>query len=588
MAPIGADGFVMAGSAVFAEAKMAVRTTPSALLDRAVAELTANKSQWARTSAEERMKLLDQVQVAVQRAAAGWVAAGVEAKGIDPASPLAGEEWLTGPYIAARYVRLLRGSLVDIARQGVPLLPQRAYKRANGRVVAPVFPTDLYDRLMFLGYRAEVWMQPGVTLDSLPVTMATAYREQSAESTVCLVLGAGNVSSIGPTDALGKLFIDNQVVLLKLNPVNDYLGPHIEQALEPLIDLGVLRIVYGGVEEGAYLCNHEDVDAIHITGSDKTHDAIVFGGGPEGEARKRQRLPLLDKPITSELGNVSAAIIVPGPWRRGDYTRQAENLAAMLTNNAGFNCNALRVIVTHREWDGREQLLEELRRLLAATPPRKAYYPGARERLERFVAPHPAAERFGSVQNDQELPWVLVTGVDPSQRDDVCFRTEAFCSLASETAISASDSAAFIERAVAFVNSTVWGSLNASLIVHPRSLRQKTVVAAVDRAIADLNVGTVAINHWAGLSYALGSTTWGAFPGHPLEDIQSGRGVVHNAFMFSQAEKSVLYGPFRPLIKPPWFPSHSKAHLLGPRLVDFESRPSPLRLPSIFLRALEL
>lgn len=40
---------------------------------------------------------------------------------------------------------------------------------------------------------------------------------------LALVLGAGNVASIAPLDVLHKLFIENQVCLLKLNPVNDYL-----------------------------------------------------------------------------------------------------------------------------------------------------------------------------------------------------------------------------------------------------------------------------------------------------------------------------------------------------------------------------
>lgn len=41
---------------------------------------------------------------------------------------------------------------------------------------------------------------------------------------VALVLGAGNVSSIGLMDVLYKLFIENQATLLKMNPVNEYSG----------------------------------------------------------------------------------------------------------------------------------------------------------------------------------------------------------------------------------------------------------------------------------------------------------------------------------------------------------------------------
>ena len=44
-----------------------------------------------------------------------------------------------------------------------------------------------------------------------------------------LVLGAGNVSSIPATDTISKVFQEGQVVLLKMNPVNEYLGPIFER-----------------------------------------------------------------------------------------------------------------------------------------------------------------------------------------------------------------------------------------------------------------------------------------------------------------------------------------------------------------------
>ena len=64
---------------------------------------------------------------------------------------------------------------------------------------------------------------------------------------------------------------------------------------------------------GAYLTTHPMVDAIHVTGSHATHEAIVWGPpGPEREARKARHDPVIKKPVTSELGNVSPAVVVPG------------------------------------------------------------------------------------------------------------------------------------------------------------------------------------------------------------------------------------------------------------------------------------
>ena len=556
--------------------------------EQPISDLQSGKDAWAKSSPEQKAAVAGELLEVLPQIMHDWVAATAEAKGLELGTPVEGEEWLTGPYITARNLRLLRRSLLEIARHGTPRLPGRPYRNVAGRVVAPVFPTDLFDRLLFSFYSAEVWMQ----LDSsLSLRESTYFRgaKGNNDGKVCLVLGAGNVSSIPPTDAFYRLFVEDQAVLLKMNPVNDYLGPIFERLLAPLIKRNALRIVYGGAAEGEFLCHQRAIDEIHITGSNKTHDAILFGSGAEGAARKARNEPLLQKPITSELGNVSAVIVVPGTWTKADLQRQAVNLASMLINNAGFNCNATRVIITWKEWPQREAILSEIRGVLSKIPTRKAYYPGAAERQAMFLAEHPKAEQFDGPNKShttEQLPWTLITNVDASNTNDICFTTEAFCSLMSETALSAPSPSAFVDAATNFVNDVVWGTLNASLLVSPASQRDQHLGPAVERAIANLRVGTVGINHWAGVSYALGCTTWGAYPGSELNNIQSGRGIVHNTYMFSRPEKSVLTGPFRPFPKPAWWATHRNAHRVGPRLVSFECRPGCRKLPGIFWWAL--
>src|SRR5258708_14052954 len=119
-------------------------------------------------------------------------------------------------------------------------------------------------------------MEPGVTEKSLPETQAVAYHSTVRQGKVALVLAGGNVSSIGPMDALYKLFVEDQVVVLKAHPVNVFLGPLLEEAFQPLIERGFFRVVYAGAEEGAYLSRHSGVAEIPITGSDKTYAAILF------------------------------------------------------------------------------------------------------------------------------------------------------------------------------------------------------------------------------------------------------------------------------------------------------------------------
>ena len=567
------------------EARSAIPATSRARMDAAIGLLAARRRAWAAVGPAERVALLDVVLADLLAVSDEWVAASLLHKGVDPDSPASGEEWIAGPMIALRNIRLLRNALADVARLGVPRVPGPVWTRDDGRVSAVVFPVSHWDRLFYSGVTAEVWMQPGVDAAGLGDTQAVAYRDGRAPSQLVLVLGAGNVSSIGPLDALYKLFVENHVVLYKAHPVNDYLGPLMERAFKCLVDRDVLRIVYGGAAEGEYLCRHPGVESIHVTGSDKTYEAIVFGAGPEGERRKAERRPALIKPVSAELGNVSPVIVVPGPWSAADVRYQAANLVSMLTNNAGFNCNATRVIVQHTAWPQRAALLDAVRALLARVPARRAYYPGATGRDSAFRAAHPQSERFGQ-DVDGGLPWTLVPGLDPGERGDICFHTEAFCGLFAETALDAPDAAEFIARAVAFCNETLWGTLNATIVVHPRSLAEPGVREAVERAIGDLRYGSVSINHWSAISYALGVTTWGAFPGHAPDDIQSGTGVVHNALMFARPEKSVVRAPFRVWPTPPWFVTNRVAHRLGRKLARFEAAPSALKALGIFATAL--
>lgn len=557
------------------------RASSRAEMDAAVAALQEHKAAWTAVGVPERISLIGELMERFLEGAERWAALGVEAEGLDPEHPGSGEEALVGPYFIVRNLRLLRESLLDIQTHGRPRIPGAVRTRAGGQVTARVFPLDLYDRMFYAGVAADVWMEPGVTEATLAETQAVAYHAPVRQGRVCLVLGAGNVSSIGPMDALYKLFVEDQVVVVKMHPVNEYLGPLLEESFQPLIGRGFFRVVYGGAGEGSYLCQHAGVDEIHITGSDRTYEAIVFGPGEEGERRKAANEPVLDKRITAELGNVSPVIVVPGPWDEGDLAYHAENLATMLTNNAGFNCNAGRVIVQHAGWKRRQALLARVREVLQEIAPRRAYYPGAADRFDAFHAAHrDTAEQFGERKGDR-LPWMLIPGLDPARRDDVCFTTEAFAGVFGEVGLEAAGPAEFLDRAVDFCNGTLWGTLNATLIVHPESLADKSVARAVERAIERLRYGTVSVNHWAAVGYGLVVTPWGGFPGSTPQNIQSGTGFVHNTLMFSRVQKTVVRAPFRVWPKPVWFSTHKTAHLLTPKLVQFEAAPSTRKLPGI-------
>src|SRR5581483_3144016 len=173
-------------------------------IDAALETLRSRRLEWATLPLLEKIDLLRQLRKSFAAVAEPWVEACQRAEGLAATDPRAGEEWIVGPYFVLRNLRLLQSSLISVSVSGAPRIPGRVHQRPDGRTVAQVFPFDLYDRIFYPGMTAEVWMQPGVTPESLASTQAVAYRQPVPRGKVALVLSAGNVSSIGPMDALYK------------------------------------------------------------------------------------------------------------------------------------------------------------------------------------------------------------------------------------------------------------------------------------------------------------------------------------------------------------------------------------------------
>jgi hypothetical protein len=557
-------------------------------MDERLQRLRDHAKEFARLGIPQKIELLRDIQRRTHEVASDWVAAACRAKGISMDAPLSGEEWIAGPAVTLRNIRLLIRALGEVMQHGVPVLEDsRITDLPHGAVSVRVAPYDKFDGALYGGMSGETWLQPGIRRGDVPNHQASFYKKKDPEGGVSLVLGAGNVASIPPMDVLYKMFVDGNVCVLKMNPVNEYLGPFFERAFKTLIDKGYLAVAYGGAEVGSYLSYHRNVDDLHITGSDKTHDIIVWGPpGAEREDRKRRNDPLLKKPITSELGNVSPVMIVPGPYTDDEIASMAQNVAGMICNNGSFNCNAAKMLVVPKGWDKREQFVRQLSEVLSRVPPRNAYYPGAFQRYEALTTGHSDVRKIGA-GSDKALPWTLVLGLDSADQSEKNFYMEPFCAILSETAIGSSDPLEFIQAAVPFANDRLWGTLNSMLFVHPKLQADPTTNRAVEGAIRDLRHGTVAINVWPAMAYAFCSTPWGGHPSATLTDIQSGLGWVHNTVMLEDIEKCVIRAPLKPTPKHVYFPGNKTLHQLGRKLVDFEASPSWLKIPGIAMAALK-
>lgn len=552
-------------------------------LDRVVERVRASGPEFARLSPRARAQLLRACARGVAESGAAWAAAGNQAKGL-PAD--AGEEWLVGPIPTLRNLRLLVDTLERLELSKPAIAPHRVRTRADGRVSAKVFPTDGFDTALFFGLTVEQLMMPSESERSVIEKAGRIHLGGYHEPGLSLVLGAGNVSSIPPMDALYKMFAEGYVCVVKMNPVNEWSGPFFEKAFAPLIERGYLAVVYGGADEGKYLVEHPLVDDVHITGSNHTHDLIVWGpAGAERDRRKADNDPVLTKRITSELGNVSPVAIVPHTYQDKELDFIAWNLAAMVTNNASFNCNAAKILVLSKGWSQKDELLKRFADKLRQVPTRKAYYPGAEDRYQALTDGRDRVEKIGDA-SEGKLPWTVVHGLDPSRTDDPAFSTEPFCALLSVTELKASEPAEFLSEATHFMNDTLWGTLNAMIVVPPQLERSAAVKKALDTAILDLRYGTVAINHWPALVYAVTSPTWGGHPSSTLQDIQSGLGWVHNTHLLENVEKAVLRGPLTIFPKPLWFPNNRVQASVAEKLLRLEADPSWLRVPGIGLTAL--
>lgn len=558
---------------------------PFAALDGAVAQLRQGATRWAQTPTTQRAALLDRVIADTHAVGLEWNEAACRAKGLDPQGPDGGEELLAGVGMFVRLLTSYRQSLHDIARTGRPQYPGPVRHRPGDRISVRVLPASWLDRVVFTGNSAEVWIEPGVDEAALRATQASAYQHPLEHAGVCLVLGAGNVAALAPKDVVHQLVGEGRVVILKANPVNDYLVEFWERSLGALIETDFVRIVRGGADVGDYLVHHPGVDAVHITGSESTFDAIVFGTGDEGARRKAAGESRVHKPLTGELGNVSPVVIVPGEWSRREIDYQAAHVATMLVNNAGFNCLTPRVLITHAHWPQRDEFLDALEAVLATVATRRAYYPGAFGRRDQFLAAHPEAREIGTAAPD-EMPWTIIRGVDPRVVDDVCFRVEAFCALTSETPLDAATPEHFLRAAVDFCNDVLHGTLSMTLLVSARCLREGSMRASVDQAVADLRYGTIGVNAWHALGILVGSTPWGAHPGHVVTDIQSGVGVVGNTYMFARPQKTVVRGPFVAWPTPAWFVTHGHSASAMRRLFEVLCTRRWRRVPGLLFDAL--
>src|ERR1700722_12301367 len=557
-------------------------------LDLALEDLRSGAPAWADLPLRAKIAMLEALPPRIAHVAPRMVVAATEAKGIPSTSAWVAEEWTINIWVLIHAINTQILVLKRILAGHEPINADAVHTRPDGQVVVDIFPATGYDRLLLNGYKAQVWIEPGVSAEQARAEAAALYRGTDPRgSEVCLVLGAGNLGTITALDSIDQLYIRGNVCAVKMNPVNEYLGPFYEHIFSAFLSRGCLRLLYGGADVAGYLAHPPKVDTIHMTGSAATYDAIVWGTDDQAASRKANNTPLLNKPITAELGGVSPFIVVPGDWSSADLRFQAEHIASTKLINSGHNCNATQVLVLSQDWPLADKLIAEVRAVISDAEPRPPYYPGSEDRITSACRGMTGTEFLG------DHTRALITDVDAHSGASI-LTDEVFAGVLGIVRLPGKTVEQFLHNAVEFANDVLPGDLGAVVTIDPKTRKQNG--QAFDDAMAHLRYGAIGINVWTGMAFAL--ATWGAFPGNSAQDIGSGTGTVHNTFMLPRPQNDGVEIPFRPAPrslfngeltlspKPVFFITNKTAEATARRLVGFLSHRNPIALPGIFLSAL--
>lgn len=539
-------------------------------LDAVVADVRAGLSSWVDLPMEARITLLRNLKKRVAAEGRGIVERGCAAHGVGRGTIWEGDQWL-GLFPITAHAHAHEVVLSRLAAGREPLPTGGASTRPDGQVTVPVFPVTRTERALLAGISASVWLQPGVAGDRVRAQGAVPLPgDGSAQPGAALILAAGNASALPVTDALYMLFARGCTAVIKLNPVNTWLRPFLERILIDFVAAGWVRIVEGGPEAGNYLAHHDGIDRLHMTGSAATYQALMWGPGDEAVHNIASGTPKLSKPFTAELGGVSPTIVVPGKWRRHDVRRWADRIAYQKLCNCGHLCNATQILILPQGWDQGDELLADLRGFLHRVEPQEPFYPGTEARVERAVYGEPGAEPTVAPKRRY-----VVTGLDVDDEHSL-FRDEVFADVLGVVTLPARSVPHYLAGATEFANDRLSGTLAAQILIDPDTA--KVHRGALDRAIADMRYGAIAVNEWVGFAFGIGYTTWGGFPGHTPEDIGSGIGVVGNSFGLPDPQRTVVTGAFRAPMKPAGCATFSGRGLTYREMMQYYANADPRAL----------
>jgi len=540
-------------------------------IDRFISTLRTKSKEFNSINNIQLASMLDETISNIKEVSYFWATICSDNKGTTK-TPAEGEEWLGGPFASVLATQYYIKSLTNDDD-----LDERNFNNSENSY--KVFPNNFIERITFPFINAKVYFNKSMSFEDINKFRGFSKR-YDIEPSITLVLGAGNFSSIPYLDVLYHLITRRSVILLKLNPVNDYLKPVFEKVFKNFIERGYIIVTNGNINESKYMATHPGINHIHLTGSDKTYEDIVYGRELTDNERSIKTVPKVNsKPITSELGNVTPIIIHPGKWSTSDIKYQARKIVTGKLNNNGFNCIAAQVVVLPDGWGHTETLIKYVKYYMNKAKDRKAYYPDSIERLTKLEKDK-SYERVNSLSCTTPHLTREIKAYNKYELDEVWSSTIYFRKIAYSNAED------YVKKSIDYCNNELWGNLGVSVII--KNHNNKFNKHITNSYIENLKYGTIAINEWAAIGYIIPQLPWGGFPGNKDNDIQSGQSVVHNSMLFESPLKGIVETKFRisRLIDPPWFITNRKSRRLFMNLTYFQINNTKINLIKLIFSAL--
>ena len=537
-------------------------------VDRNISTLRLNSQAFSKIENILLSDMFDECIQNIKSIAYFWATIGADNKGIK-GTVAEGEEWLGGPFastIALQYY-------IDFLRNNTVITEDLI----NDNKIH-IFPNKPIEKLLFPFITADMHFSKNMSKSDIINSRGFGTR-LGFKNGISLILGAGNVSSIPLIYKIYEMVVNRHCILLKLNPVNEYLKPVFEKVFENFISRGFMVVTTGDINVSSYMTAHSGITNMHLTGSDKTYENIVYGSTLNEKDKGKKTLSKKNKkPFTTELGNVTPFIIHPGKWSTSEIKFQARKIVTAKLNNNGFNCIAAQVIVLPKNWKQSQQLVEAIKKQLATEKDRLAYYPNSTETLKQLKSNK-------TIFQENDLTCATPHLTKDLELNDYYEKNEVWSSTLFFKYLEHDNDLDYVNKAISYVNQDVWGNLGVAVLIKKHD--SKKVKDITKNYVDNLKYGTIAINEWPALGFIIPTMPWGGYPGNKDSDIQSGQGYVHNAYFFESPLKGVLYSKFKlPIVDPVWFTSNKKGSKVFKYLTYYQIENSKINLIKLIFSAL--